>query len=128
MKFYALVLWRAEGRVPRLLQLMYLGSGEIVRYEPDESDLLATERKIEALWQAIVRARESGDWRPRPGRICDWCAFKAICPAFGGTPPPLPEPGLAAPAPEPGRPALEPGRPALEPGLPAPERGLPAAH
>ncbi len=98
MKFYALVLWRAEGRVPRLLQLMYLGSGEIVRYEPDESDLLATERKIEALWQAIQRARESGDWRPRPGRICDWCAFKAICPAFGGTPPPLPEPGLAAPA------------------------------
>ena len=33
MKFYALVLWRAEGAVPRLLQLMYLGSGEIVRYE-----------------------------------------------------------------------------------------------
>jgi putative RecB family exonuclease len=97
MKFYALVLWRAEGRVPRLLQLMYLGSGEIVRYEPDESDLLATERKIEALWQAIERARESGDWRPRPGRICDWCAHKAICPAFGGTPPPLPEPGLPAP-------------------------------
>jgi putative RecB family exonuclease len=97
MKFYALVLWRAEGRVPRLLQLMYLGSGEIVRYEPDESDLLATERKIEALWQAIERARASGDWRPRPGRICDWCAHKAICPAFGGTPPPLPAPPLPAP-------------------------------
>src|ERR1700730_7570993 len=119
MKFYALVLWRAEGRVPRLLQLMYLGSGEIVRYEPDESDLLATERKIEALWQAIERARESGDLRPRPGTICDWCPIKAICPAFGGTPPPLPRPGLAAPAPEPGRPAPEPGRPAPEPGLPA---------
>jgi putative RecB family exonuclease len=111
MKFYALVLWRAEGRVPRLLQLMYLGSGEIVRYEPDESDLLATERKIEALWQAIERARESRDWRPRPGRICDWCAHKAICPAFGGTPPPLPEPG--PPLPEPGPPL--PGH-----GLPAP--------
>jgi len=57
MKFYALVLWRAEGRLPRLLQLMYLGNGEIVRYEPDEADLRATERKIEALWQAIERAR-----------------------------------------------------------------------
>ncbi len=90
MKFYALVLWRAEGRVPRLLQLMYLGSGEIVRYEPDESGLLATERKVEALWRAIERAQASQDWRPRPGRICDWCAHKPICPAFGGTPPPLP--------------------------------------
>ena len=98
MKFYALVLWRAEGRLPRLLQLMYLGNGEIVRYEPDEADLRATERKIEALWQAIERARVSRDWRPRPGRLCDWCAHKALCPAFGGTPPALPEEDLPSAA------------------------------
>jgi len=23
--------------------------------------------------------------------LCDWCAHRAICPEFGGTPPPLPE-------------------------------------
>ncbi len=91
MRFYALTLWRAQGQVPKLLQLMYLGNGEIVRYEPDEADLLATERKIEALWLAIERARLNRDWRPRPGRICDWCAHQAICPAFGGTPPPVPD-------------------------------------
>jgi len=90
MRFYALVLWRTSGTVPRLLQLMYLGNGEIVRYAPDEADLLATERKIEALWRAIERARTAGDWRPRPGKLCDWCAHQALCPAFGGTPPPLP--------------------------------------
>jgi putative RecB family exonuclease len=95
MKFYALVLWRAQGQVPRLLQLMYLGNGEIVRYQPDEADLLATERKIEALWQAIERARAAQDWRPRPSRLCEWCAHQAICPAFGGTPPPLPDPAGA---------------------------------
>jgi putative RecB family exonuclease len=89
MKFYALVLWRLRGEVPRLLQLMYLGNGEILRYQPDEGDLLATERKIRALWRAIERAMESGDWRPRPSRMCDWCAHKIICPAYGGTPPPL---------------------------------------
>ena len=96
MKFYALALWRAQGQVPRLLQLMYLGNGVIVRYEPDESDLLATERKVDALWRAIERARQHRDWRPRPGRICEWCAHQAICPAFGGTPPPLPEDDPAA--------------------------------
>jgi putative RecB family exonuclease len=90
MRFYALAIWRAQGKVPSMLQLMYLGNGEIVRYQPDESDLLATERKVEALWQAIERALRSGDWRPRPGRICEWCAHQAICPAYGGTPPPLP--------------------------------------
>jgi putative RecB family exonuclease len=105
MKFYALVLWRSQGTVPRLLQLMYLGNGEIVRYEPDEADLLATERKVNALWRAIERARDEGDWRPRPSRLCDWCAHKAICPAFGGTPPPLPDPAaglVPAARPEPG--------------------------
>jgi putative RecB family exonuclease len=91
MKFYAVVLWRTRGTIPRLLQLIYLGNGEIMRYAPDERDLLATERKINALWQAIDRARTSGDWRPRQSRLCDWCSFQALCPVYGGTPPPLPE-------------------------------------
>ncbi|MFW6091750.1 MAG: RecB family exonuclease, partial [Actinomycetota bacterium] len=38
MRFYGLVLWRLLGQVPRLLQLVYLGSGEVLRYEPDEAD------------------------------------------------------------------------------------------
>jgi putative RecB family exonuclease len=97
MKFYALVLWRAGGSVPRLLQLIYLGNGEIVRYAPDEADLLATERKINALWQAIDRARTSGDWRPHQSRLCEWCSYQALCPEFGGTPPPLPDRPATAP-------------------------------
>jgi putative RecB family exonuclease len=91
MKFYALVLWRTNGTIPHLLQLIYLGNGEVVRYAPDEADLRATERKINALWQAIDRARSSGDWRPRQSRLCEWCSFQALCPVFGGTPPPLPD-------------------------------------
>ncbi len=92
MKFYAVVLWRTSGEIPTLLQLIYLGNGEILRYAPAESDLLATERKINAIWQAIDRAATTGDWRPRPSRLCDWCAHQDICPAYGGTPPPLPAP------------------------------------
>jgi len=92
MKFYAVVLWRTLGSVPRMLQLIYLGNGEIVRYAPDEADLRATERKINALWQAIDRAQMSGDWRPRQSRLCEWCSYQALCPVFGGTPPPLPTP------------------------------------
>lgn len=92
MRFYALVLWRTRGVVPRLLQLMYLGSGEVLRYQPDEGDLMATERKLHAVWAAISKAAETGDWRPSPSRLCDWCAHQALCPAFGGTPPPLPVP------------------------------------
>jgi putative RecB family exonuclease len=104
MKFYAVVLWRTRGTIPRVLQLIYLGNGEIMRYAPDEADLLATERKINALWQAIDRARTSGDWRPRQSRLCDWCSYQALCPVFGGTPPPLPD-SLPADPPLPDLPA-----------------------
>lgn len=90
MKFYALVVWRTRGVVPAMLQLIYLGSGELLRYTPDEGDLLATERKLEALWKAISLAHESGDWRPRKSALCGWCAHQSLCPEFGGTPPPLP--------------------------------------
>ena len=91
MKFYALVLWKTRGVVPRRLQLMYLGGeSQIVTYDPDESDLRATERKVAALWSAIRAAAERGEWRANPSRLCDWCDHKALCPAYGGTPPVLP--------------------------------------
>ncbi len=90
MKFYALVIWRTRGVIPAMLQLIYLGNGEMLRYQPDEADLLGTERKVEAIWQAIRRAELTGDWRPNRSRLCDWCSHQDICPEFGGTPPPLP--------------------------------------
>ncbi len=92
MKFYALVLWRLRGVVPRRLQLVYLGSGDLLTYDPGEAELLAVERKLLALWDAIRRATATGDWRPRPGRLCDWCDHQPVCPAFGGTPPAYPLP------------------------------------
>jgi hypothetical protein len=91
MKFYALVLWRTRGTVPRLLQLMYLGDREVLRYSPDEADLLAVERKVVALWEAIERATQLREFQPRPSKLCDWCDHQSLCPAFGGTPPPFPE-------------------------------------
>ena len=77
MRFYALVIWRTRGVVP-------------ASYEPDAEDLRATERQLEALARAIALAHETGEWLPRPGGHCAWCSFRALCPEFGGTPPPLP--------------------------------------
>lgn len=107
MKFYALVLWRLRGRVPDLLQLVYLGNGEILRYVPDEDDLRSTQRKVQALWAAIERCTATGDWRAAPGRLCDWCDHHSRCPAKGGTPPPLPSP-RAPDAPAAPDPVLDP--------------------
>jgi putative RecB family exonuclease len=90
LRFYALVLWRSTGVLPRLLRLYYLRDREILDYSPDAADLASLERQVDAIASAITRARETGDWREKPSKLCGWCAHQAICPAFGGTPPPLP--------------------------------------
>ncbi|MFG2506373.1 RecB family exonuclease [Streptomyces rubiginosohelvolus] len=90
MTFYALVIWRLKGVVPRRLQLVYLGSGDVMTYDPVVADLERVERKLLALWDAIRLATETGDWRPRPTKLCGWCDHQAVCPEFGGTPPVYP--------------------------------------
>ncbi len=106
LRFYALVLWRTRGLVPALLQLIYLGDGQVVSYQPDEQDLRATQRVVEALGRAIELARETGEWQPNPGPACRWCSFQSLCPAFGNQPPPLPD--SAAEGVQPAGTALEP--------------------
>jgi putative RecB family exonuclease len=91
LRFYALVLWRSTGVLPTQLRLYYLADREVLDYTPDEADLRSLERQVEALGTAIGKARESGDWRHKTSRLCDWCSFQSLCPAYGGTPPPLPE-------------------------------------
>lgn len=90
MKFYALVLLRIRGVVPRQLRLMYLADRQALSYHPDEEELVRFERTLGAIWSAILRAAQDGDFRPNPSRMCDWCDHKPRCPAFGGTPPPYP--------------------------------------
>ncbi|MGW1066039.1 RecB family exonuclease [Streptomyces aureus] len=92
MKFYALVVWRLKRVVPRRLQLVYLGSGDVLTYDPEIGDLERVERKLLALWDAISEATETGEWRPRPTKLCGWCDHQAVCPEFGGTPPAYPLP------------------------------------
>jgi putative RecB family exonuclease len=99
MTFYALVLWRLRGAVPRRLQLVYLGSGDVLTYDPVEADLLRVERKLSPLLEAIRRATETGDWQPRRSALCGWCDHRPQCPEHGGTPPPYPltiQPALPA--------------------------------
>lgn len=82
MRFYALVVWRTRGVIPTLLQLYYLADRHVLSLEPTEAELLATERRMQALWDAIQTAYETDHFPPSPSRLCDWCAHKSICPAF----------------------------------------------
>jgi len=90
MKFYAVALLRMRGVMPARLRLLYLADGQVLDYSPELDELERFEKTLMAIWAAIQNAGQTGDFRPKPSRLCDWCSHQALCPAFGGTPPPYP--------------------------------------
>ncbi|MEH3128556.1 MAG: RecB family exonuclease [Mycolicibacterium neoaurum] len=90
MKFYAVALWRSRGVLPARLRLIYLADGQLLDYSPDPDELVRFERTLTAIWRAIQSAGSTGDFRAKRSKLCDWCAHRALCPEFGGTPPPYP--------------------------------------
>jgi putative RecB family exonuclease len=90
MKFYAVALLRSRGVLAARLRLIYLADGQMLDYTPDRDELLRFEKTLMAIWRAIQSASETGDFRPSPSRLCEWCPHQERCPAFGGTPPPYP--------------------------------------
>ncbi|HVR32086.1 MAG TPA: PD-(D/E)XK nuclease family protein [Acidimicrobiia bacterium] len=82
LKIYGLLVRRRTGETPRELRLMYLNGPTMYRLEVDDQQLDAMDRQLRALWSAIERAMSEERFPPRPGRLCDWCSFQAICPAF----------------------------------------------
>jgi putative RecB family exonuclease len=90
MKFYAVALLRSRGVVPARLRLIYLADGQVLEYAPDHDELLRFEKTLMAIWRAIQSAAQTGDFRPSPSRLCQWCPHQQHCPVFGGTPPSYP--------------------------------------
>lgn len=95
MRFYGLVLWRLRGRAPARLQLLYLKDGRTLTHDPRLPELEATETKLARIWDEIEDCARAGRFAPRRSRLCDWCAYQAQCPLFGGVTPALPEEGVA---------------------------------
>ena len=82
LRVYALLYWRNEGVIPRLLQLLYLGDGNTVKSSPTEAQLLSTEKILKNISDEILTAIDTDHFPTKKSRLCDWCSFQDICPAF----------------------------------------------
>lgn len=81
LRFYALLCWRAFGKLPKQLRLVHLRKPEVITLVPTAQMLEGLERQMVALGSAITRAFAENDFRPRPGPLCNWCPHKRVCPA-----------------------------------------------
>lgn len=83
---YALLCERVLGVRPVAVRLLYVGEGVGITCTPSDRSTRFIEQKVGAVWQTIQRANATDGFRPRPGKLCDWCSFRSWCPAFGGDP------------------------------------------
>ena len=86
MHIYALLCEQMLGRRPARVQLYYLSKPEAIIATPTEQTVNGVAKRTTALWSAIAGACARDDFRPNPGRLCDFCTFKPYCPAHGGDP------------------------------------------
>ena len=84
--FYAYLCEQVYGERPARIQLLYLSEPVAIVAYPSEQSIRGLQQRTTAIWQAVERACEREDFRPRTSPLCGWCAYQAYCPAFGGDP------------------------------------------
>ena len=84
--FYSFLCERLFGRLPSKIRLMYLKTGELIEAFPSEQSVRFVTTRTSAVLKAIEKACNTGTFQPRPGALCNSCAFKQWCPAFEGEP------------------------------------------
>jgi len=82
LKFYALVILKKSGKLAKQLRLLYLKDSNILSYEPTQSDMEITEQKIFSIANQINTSISENSFTPTKSKLCDYCYFKQICPAF----------------------------------------------
>jgi putative RecB family exonuclease len=86
VQVYALLCERLLGRRPARVQLLYLADPVAIICTPTERDVRAAEQRLGAVWSAMLRACATDSFKPQPSALCNFCAYQAWCPAFGGDP------------------------------------------
>jgi putative RecB family exonuclease len=84
--FYAFLCESVFGQRPAAIRLMYLKSGETITATPSAQSTRFISTRASAVWKAVATACERNDFRPRPSKLCEGCAYRRWCPEFGGDP------------------------------------------
>lgn len=82
LRFYALLWWKLYGEIPKLIQLLYLGDQKMLKSSPTKRELEITHDKSLKVGNDIKISHQKNFWPTQTSRLCDWCSFKKICPAF----------------------------------------------
>ena len=66
------------------IELLFLKESARLQTRVRPADIADTVRHIQAIKAAVDQRCSSGEFEPITSKLCDWCSFKSICPAWKG--------------------------------------------
>jgi putative RecB family exonuclease len=84
VQFYAFLCEQFFGQRPARVQLLHLREPLAISTVPSDQSIRGLRQQIVAVWSAVEQACAREDFRPKPGWLCNHCAFHEYCPAVGG--------------------------------------------
>jgi putative RecB family exonuclease len=82
--FYAFLCEQVLGRRPARVQLLHLREPLAISTVPSDQSIRGLRQQTVAIWAAVEQACAREDFRPKPGWLCNHCAYHEYCPAVGG--------------------------------------------
>lgn len=64
------------------VELLYLKDGNRLTKAVRDSDIESMRTAVTNTYNGIVERCSTGIFEPTPNKLCDWCSFKNICPAW----------------------------------------------
>ncbi len=79
---YVEMLERLNGIEVDNAEIMYVKFKERKRYEPTPERRKVVLKLIDQTWDGVAKGCKTGIFNTKTGPLCNWCAYKPICPAW----------------------------------------------
>ena len=80
---YKVVVERTINKPVKEVELIYLKDGRSVGRKTTPEDDDATLARVASVHAEIQEALTTGEFPTKVSRLCDWCHYKKVCPAWG---------------------------------------------
>lgn len=82
---YSILLEQEIDKPVHGVSLYYLGDGNKAKYTVTPKRRGSAEATVNNIREGIDERVANNSFEPKPSKLCDWCAFKPICPAWNTT-------------------------------------------
>lgn len=82
LSIYGMLLEAQEKVEVENLRIFFLKEGDIMEFDLSESRRETTTNTVINVSNELMASCATGEFEARTSKLCDWCSFKGICPAW----------------------------------------------